>query len=151
MKQFEQLTDEQKKAAVDKCATRLLEAILDGAIRFNDRLNHDNLQRRIDAACKKADKMRTPWFAHEYIMDTCRDEIMGMAQCDAEDVLYSESMIALLENPNAVILMDTENKIVATASNISEDFTVKIVTERSAFVAEAANKPFNSTRLPQPE
>ena len=59
-------------------------------------------------------------------------------------------MTPLPTNPNAVILVDTENKIVATASNISEDFIVKVVTERSAFVAEAANKPFDSTRPPQP-
>lgn len=45
---------------------------------------------RIDAAIAKADKMQTPWFAHEYIIDTCADEIEGMARCDAEDAVYAK-------------------------------------------------------------
>lgn len=90
MKTFEQLTPEQQTAAVDKCTVDLLTAIVEGAIRFNDALNHDDLQKRIDAAAKEAGRMQTPWFTHEYIMDTCREEIRGMAQCDAEDALYSE-------------------------------------------------------------
>src|SRR3972149_6940703 len=90
MKTYEQLTVEQQKAAVDKCASNLLTAIVEGAIRFNDELNNDTLQERIDAAFAKADEMQTPWFSHEYIMDTCKDEIMGMAQCEAEDTLYPE-------------------------------------------------------------
>ena len=89
MKTFEQLTNEQQTKAINHAVESLLTAILDGAISFNDKLNHDDLQARIDAAIIKADKMRTPWFAHEYILDTCRDEIERMAQCEAEDALYS--------------------------------------------------------------
>ena len=90
MRTYEQLTPAEQDEAVNIAASELLEGILEGAIRFNDALNADDLQARIDTACARAEEMRTPWFAHEYIMDTCRDEIMGMAQCDAEDALYPE-------------------------------------------------------------
>jgi len=88
MRTFEQLTKEERKQALDKAITDLLTAICEGVVRFNDELNRDDLQARIDAAFAKAERMRTPWFSHEYIMDTCRDEIEGMARCDAEDSLY---------------------------------------------------------------
>jgi hypothetical protein len=90
MKTYEQLTDEQKQMAVDYCLGKLLEAIIEGAIRFNDKLNQDDLQSRIDKAVAKADGLHTPWFAHEHILDTCRDDLTGMAQCEAEDAMYSE-------------------------------------------------------------
>ncbi len=90
MKTFDDLGDELQAKAVEHATSKLLEAICEGAVRFNDKLNHDDLQERIDAAFAKADKMQTPWFAHEYIMDTCSDEIAGMARCDAEDALYLE-------------------------------------------------------------
>ena len=88
MRTFDQLTQDEQEAATNKAATSLLEAILEGGLRFKDALNGDDLQARIDAACAKAEAMQTPWFAHEYIMDPCRDEIMGMARSDAEDAQY---------------------------------------------------------------
>ena len=91
MKQYNQLTAAQQGQAVDATTVSLLKAILDGGLRFNDALNGDDLQVRIDAACQKAEDMQTPWFAHEYIMDTCREEIEGMARTDAEDALYPKS------------------------------------------------------------
>src|SRR3990167_1276314 len=90
MKRFDELTPEQQKAAVTKCVTGLLEAIAEGAIRFNDGLNGDDLQARIDAAWADMELLRTPWFIGERIMETCRDDIEGMAQCEAEDALYPE-------------------------------------------------------------
>lgn len=89
MKTFDQLTPAQQAKAEIKCLENLLEAICEGAIRFNDKLNRDDLQARIDAAADKAEKMHTPWFVGEYILDTCRADLEGMARCDAEDALYS--------------------------------------------------------------
>lgn len=89
MKRFEELTDAQQNAAVTKCINDLLEAIMEGALRFNDAENHDDLQARIDAAGEKANGMQTPWFWGEYIMDTCHEYIEGMARCDAQDALYA--------------------------------------------------------------
>ena len=88
MKTFDELTGTQQSEAVSNATNELLKAILEGVIRFNDELNHDDLQARIDAAIQKAEEMRTPWFAGEYILDTCRDDIEGMATCDAQDALY---------------------------------------------------------------
>ena len=90
MKTFEQLTAEQQEKALDRAVGSLLEIIIGGQMRFNDSANNDNLQERIDAACAKAENMRTPWFAHEYIMDTCSEDIRSLAQCDAEDAIYLE-------------------------------------------------------------
>ena len=83
-------TEEQKAKAIERETNSLLEAICSGEIRFNDRLNKDKLQARINTAFEKAESMRTPWFASEYIMDTCKDDIVGMATCSAEDALYAE-------------------------------------------------------------
>jgi hypothetical protein len=97
MKTYNQLTVEQKQKALDKEIESLVKAIMEGAIRFNDKKNKDNLQARIDAAWKKAERMQTPWFAGSYIMDTCKDEITGMAQCVVEDALYPESSETVIE------------------------------------------------------
>jgi hypothetical protein len=90
VKTFEQLTATQQAKAIENCLTDLLTGITEGGIQFNDKLNKDNLQARIDAACAKAEKMQTPWFAHEYILDTCRDELESIARATAEAALYSE-------------------------------------------------------------
>ena len=89
MKTFYELTGTQQSEAVSNATNELLKTILEGGIRFNDqRLNHDDLQSRIDSAIQKAEEMQTPWFAGEYIMDTCRDEIEGMSRCNAKDTMY---------------------------------------------------------------
>lgn len=90
MKTYDELTPEQQERAVEKAAGHLLEDILSGAVRFEGSAEWDNLQARIDAAGAEAERMQTPWFAHEYIMDTCRDEIMDMARGDAELAVYPE-------------------------------------------------------------
>jgi hypothetical protein len=91
VKTYDELTEAQQELARSKALDSLLEAVLEG-LRFSDELNGDDLQARIDAAGQKADDMRTPWFAAEYIMDdeSAAEELRGMAECDAEDALYSE-------------------------------------------------------------
>lgn len=91
MKTYQDLNPEEQAKAREKALVELLKAILAGEIRFNDKLNHDDLQKRIDEAFDKAEAKQTPWFSHEYIMDTCREELEGMAAADAEDALYPES------------------------------------------------------------
>ena len=91
MKTYNELTERERQLARRKTTEQLLEAILSGALRFSDKDNGDDLQARIDAACAEAERMQTPWFAHEYIMETCGQEIRGMAECDAEDALYSQT------------------------------------------------------------
>jgi hypothetical protein len=90
MKTYQELSQEEQKRALEKCTQQLLESIVEGAIRFNDGLNHDNLQERIDKAWEKVERLHTPWFVGEAIMETCRADIEGMAQCTAADSLYPE-------------------------------------------------------------
>lgn len=71
MKTYEQLT-EYEKVFVTECQTqKLLKGIIEGGIRFNDKLNGDDLQARLDKAINDADENETPWFAGEYILETC--------------------------------------------------------------------------------
>lgn len=90
MKTYDQLTDKQKAKAFEKSVDDLLYHIVECGLRFDDELNHDTLQTRIDAAWAEAKRLQTPWFVGEIIMKTCREEIERMAQCDAEDALYAE-------------------------------------------------------------
>ena len=91
MRTYSELTPDDQAEARHVALVELLEGIIEGGVRFNDEDNGDDLQARIDAACARADEMQTPWFSHEYILDTCRAELEGMAACDAEDALYPES------------------------------------------------------------
>ena len=98
MRTFDKLSIDEQEQAREKALTTVLQHVTEGAIRFNDKLNRDDLQKRIDAAWEKAESMQTPWFAHEYIMDTCGDDLRSMALADAEDALYpdpSEHIIRL--------------------------------------------------------
>jgi hypothetical protein len=89
-KSFNQLTQKERDSAVSMCTDDLMTQIVNGAIRFYDEknANANDLQQRIDAAIDKSERMDTPWFAHEYIMDTCKDDILAMARRNAEDMLY---------------------------------------------------------------
>lgn len=92
MKIYAQLTPEQQTKAFDKAVESILNAICDGAIKFNDKQNHDSLQKHINKAFKEAERLHTPWFAPSIIMEDlyCATRIKSMAQCAAEDNLYSE-------------------------------------------------------------
>ena len=50
------------------------------------------------------------------------------------------------QDPNAVILLDPQGKVIASANNIDPEFRFKVVRDRAEFEAEAANKPFDTTR-----
>lgn len=90
MKRFEELTEEQQAEAVKFAEERLLEAIVYEGIRFDDEANGNDLQARIDAAFAESEKMKTPWYAGQYIMDTCKEDIREMAISDAAGALYAE-------------------------------------------------------------
>jgi hypothetical protein len=88
MREFKDLSLSEQKLAVGKLLNNLLQDVCNGSIRFNDELNQDDLQARIDKAIEKADKMQTPWFSHEYVMDAVGSELESMAQGQAEEDLY---------------------------------------------------------------
>lgn len=89
MRTFEQLTKAEQEWAKEQALIDLLRAILERGLRFNDELNEDDLQARIDAAGEEAERMQTPWFAGECIMEAAGDDLRSMAQCDAEDAQYA--------------------------------------------------------------
>lgn len=97
MKTYNQLSEQKQKQAKKIALDKLLNAILEGTIRFKDKLNKNNLQAKIEAACKKAEKMRTPWFANEYILDTCKDELESISHYDAENAFYPEAFESIIE------------------------------------------------------
>jgi hypothetical protein len=87
---FNQLNKKQQEYAINYFVANLLKAIVENGLRFNDKLNKDRLQQRIDKALLKADAMQTPWFSHEYVQDDkyIMERLNSMAQCDAEDAEY---------------------------------------------------------------
>jgi len=108
MKRWNELTEDQQGRAVEKIFLQDLKLVVEGGIRFNDELNGDNLQAAIDAALEEAQRMQTPWFAHEYVLDArfnpgdghiveddglwpVKEHLQGMARCAAEDSLYPEA------------------------------------------------------------
>lgn len=91
MKSFTDLTTEQQDKAVQYCLNLLLSDIVEGGVRFDDTLNNDDLQARIDAAVHKADTMQTPWFYAEYIMDAAKEELTEVAAASAALAMYAES------------------------------------------------------------
>lgn len=90
MKTYEQLTEPQKKLALEKATELLLDDIVSGAMCFDDKKNGGNLQERIDKALGKSEAMQTPWFASEYIIEAAKDEVEGMAHAIAEMAKYPE-------------------------------------------------------------
>lgn len=99
MRTYAQLTPDEQKQAEELALVELLKSILCGAVRFADEKNENDLQARIDKAVATAEQMQTPWFAHEYILDVARDDLEGMARCDAEDALYPDPTERIIRLP----------------------------------------------------
>ena len=89
-KKFDDLTPEQQKEAVDNELNDLLKEITSGAIRFNDEMNGDDLQARIDKAGEDANKQQVTWFWHEFIMETCREDLESIARGTAQTGVFAE-------------------------------------------------------------
>jgi hypothetical protein len=87
MKKYTDLTAEQQAEAVHDALSNVLEDVVSGALCFADELNGDDVQQRIDAALKEADRLQTPWFAGEVVMEdsSVAAVLRGLAQADAED------------------------------------------------------------------
>ena len=89
MRRYNELSEEEQAKAIEVCTNELLEVILGGG-RFVDEQNGDDLQQRVDKAIAQADKMQTPWFAGEYIMESCGSEIRSMASTSVEDAFFPD-------------------------------------------------------------
>ena len=55
------------------------------------------------------------------------------------------------QDPNAVVLLDTQGNVIASANNIDPEFRFTVVRDRNEFKDLAANKPFDTTRPVQPQ
>ena len=90
LKKYQDLSEQEQVLAEQYFLNGLIEAIVSGAIRFNDELNKEKQKKKIDKVLAKAESKQTPWFAAEMLMEnkTIRAELEGMAHCDAEDASY---------------------------------------------------------------
>ena len=99
MRTWQKLNEDEKQAATEVATGKILTAVVEGTIRFNDKLNGDAVQASIDEAIERANKMRTPWFAGEYVYEVVGDFLRSIGQCDAQDAYYpdpGEQVIRLL-------------------------------------------------------
>ncbi len=88
MRKFDELTTEDRRKAIEGRLENLCGRLAEGAIRFNDELNGDDLQARIDAQLAKAEALQTPWFAAAMIREELEDDLIGMARIEAEEAIY---------------------------------------------------------------
>ena len=88
MKTFNTLTVNEKEKAIETELLALLEKVISGELALGD-----GLQERIDSALGEAEKMQTPWFAHEYLLedDIIENALRGIALEQAQDAIYAES------------------------------------------------------------
>lgn len=103
MRTYEDLSGTEQAEARSLALNDLLQAVCEGAIRFDDEKNGDDLQARIDAAAARMEELHTPWFMAEALMedDQVKDHLKGMAGCDAEDAFYADRYERVVRLPVA--------------------------------------------------
>ena len=80
MKRYQELNQEQRAAALDKCMSETLQAAVEVGVDFFP----DELQAAADEAGRKAEAMQTPWFVHEYLLDV--PEIKEFFEAESQDM-----------------------------------------------------------------
>ncbi|MHB9019377.1 MAG: hypothetical protein ACYC3G_00665 [Minisyncoccota bacterium] len=129
MKTYDKLTETQRKTAFARRMEVLLNELISGALRFNDELNHDDLQARIDAAVAKAEARQTPWFAGEYVFDACREDLEALVYPEVEDALYPEPDDLVIDG----VVDTTDNTTDTPQGLICEDQTIAITRSRGGY------------------
>lgn len=86
MKTYQELSEKQKAQAFEAAINRLLTKICEGTVKFNDK----NVQSKIEDARNASERMHTPWFMHELVMEHCKDEVQRAAKTDLERAFYRE-------------------------------------------------------------
>jgi len=97
MKKFADLTPPQQEGAVQITLKRLVHAITEGGLRFNDAANGNHLQDRIDRAREEADRVQDPTLWARLVLERCKEDLTGIARRSAEDAVFTtgESVIAV--------------------------------------------------------
>ena len=109
MRTFEELDQAEKEQAFDLFTNKLLGELITGMFRFNPDI-HGDLQEAIDGAMEQAERLQTPWFAHEYIVDAeysggkVIDTLRDMAKCDASEAFYLRGNEYAVHLPSARII-----------------------------------------------
>lgn len=106
MRTLEELTPDQRAEAVAHFEDELYRLIEEGALRFNDEANGDDLQRRIDSCFERAEELQTPWFVREmfYEDSVIQSVIESMAYAEAEDARYTTG-----DEPRVILLSQSGN------------------------------------------
>lgn len=86
MRIYTELDEDEKKRALNASLNTLLPHCLNPESGvFN---SYEGLAEKIKTALKKAEDMQTPWFAYEYILETCREELIIIATKMMEKAIY---------------------------------------------------------------
>ena len=92
---FIELTEAQQQKVVEETANEMLQFMVE-----TGRTGVPGTQRKVDKALRDAERMQTPWFAGEYIMDYVgRDKIFKEALKVAKRGWYSKTGKWLSVNP----------------------------------------------------
>jgi len=78
MRTYQELSEQEQARAREVALGLLVEAFARGTV----------LESKVAAGIAEAERLQTPWFAAEYVLERCREELEGMSLCDAEDALY---------------------------------------------------------------
>ncbi len=87
MKTYLKLSKKEKDLAQEAALLKLLNGIVEGCISFE---HNKPLHKKVLAAHSEAQRMQTPWFTGEYLMDTCATELRRIALIDAKRAYYRE-------------------------------------------------------------
>lgn len=88
-KTFDQLTDDEKSKAITKQCNLILKDIVsfypDGWYLIS---NDENFKLKLDKAWNESNEMKTVWFFHEYVWESCKTEIETLAVEELQNVLF---------------------------------------------------------------
>lgn len=89
MRTYAELSEQEQARAREVALGNILQAVVEGDFAFfsEDELGTE-LQAKIDAGIVEAERLQTPWFAGECIMERCGPELTAMAGVDAEGAVY---------------------------------------------------------------
>jgi len=83
MRTYKELNPQEQEQAQSRCLELVLREVT-----YDPHVVDDELAKKVELAYERAESMQTPWFAGEYIMDTCEVELKALALEHAQQALY---------------------------------------------------------------